>query len=211
MLNVLIVDDHQLFAEGVKSMFVPEDGIQIVEVCLNGNKVPSILEKITVEVILMDMSMPIIDGIETMELIKKSGFDVPVLMLTMHKTIKHIKKALEQGAQGYILKDASKNELMEAIIFTSQRKNYFHSKIHNQVFDYFRGVKQPANGEIKQLSEREREIISLIGKGINSREIGEKLFISEFTVKTHRRNIMHKLNVKNTAELIKLAVENEII
>lgn len=211
MIKVLIVDDHQLFAEGVRSMFNDSDGIKIVAVCANGHTVPSILATVDTDVILMDISMPILDGTETMEVIKKAGFDIPVLMLTMHKTIKHIKKALEQGAQGYILKDASKNELINAITLASKRENYFHPKIHNQIFDYFRGEKKPSPGEIEQLSPREKEIIGYISKGINSREIGKKLFISEFTVKTHRRNIMHKLGVKNTAELIRLVVENDII
>ena len=211
MLNVLIVDDHQLFAEGVKSMFLPEDGIAITAVTTNGHEVPSILEKQPIDVILLDISMPILDGIGTIELLQKGGYDVPILMLTMHRTIKHIKKSLEHGAQGYILKDATKQELTEAITRTSQRENYFHPKIHNEVFDYFRGVKRIDQSVLEQLSDREREIITCISKGINSREIGKQLYISEFTVKTHRRNIMHKLGVKNTAELIRFAIENDVI
>ena len=192
-------------------MFIEEDGIKVVAVCPNGHSVPSILASVEVDVILMDISMPILDGTETMLLIKKAGYDIPILMLTMHKTIKHIKKALELGAQGYILKDATKNELIEAISLASKRENYFHPKIHNEIFDYFRGEKNTSHDEIEQFSDREMEIIGFISKGINSREIGAKLFISEFTVKTHRRNIMHKLGVKNTAELIRLVVENGII
>lgn len=211
MINVLIVDDHQLFAEGVRSMFVQGDGITVKDVCTNGHQVPSILDSQQIDVILLDISMPILDGMGTLELMSKGGYEVPVLMLTMHRTIRHIKKSLELGVQGYILKDATKAELIEAITKTSQRENYFHPKIHNEVFDYFRGVRRVDTGVIDQLSEREREIIAFISKGINSREIGEQLFISEFTVKTHRRNIMHKLGVKNTAELIRFAVENEII
>ena len=211
MINVLIVDDHQLFAEGVRSMFLAEDGITVVSVCTNGHSVPGILDKGGIDVILLDISMPILDGMSTLELLNKGDYNVPVLMLTMHRTIKHIKKSLELGVQGYILKDATKTELIEAITKTYHRENYFHPKIHNEVFDYFRGVRKVDKGVVDQLSEREREIISFISKGINSREIGEALFISEFTVKTHRRNIMHKLGVKNTAELIRFAVENDII
>ena len=210
MIKVLLVDDHRLFAEGVKSMFKPADGIDIVGHTQNGNEVPSILKSSKVDVILMDIDMPVIDGIATLELLKSSGFDTPALMLTMHQSMRQIKGALEKGAQGYILKDASKTELIEAIVNTSQRKNYFHPKINEQVFDYFRGQNK-SNTLTDNLSEREMEVIKCLANGMNSKAIGNELFISEHTVKTHRRNIMHKLRVKTSAELIKLAFERKII
>ena len=210
MIKVLIVDDHYLFAEGVKSMFKPNDDIEVVAHTPNGNQVSSILENTHVDVILMDIDMPIIDGIATMELLKEGRFNKPTLMLTMHQSMKQIKAALEKGAQGYILKDASKAELIEAITKTSQRKNYFYPKINDQVFDYFRGKSQ-ANTEMDELSEREKEVIKCLANGMNSKAISNALFISEHTVKTHRRNIMHKLKVKTSAELIRLAIEKKIL
>ncbi|KLT68011.1 MULTISPECIES: response regulator [Flavobacterium] len=210
MIKVLIVDDHHLFAEGVKSMFKPEDGIEIVEHTKNGNTIPSILDTMTIDTILMDIDMPILDGIASMELLKSKGYDVPILMLTMHQSMKQIKSALEKGAQGYILKDASKAELVQAIIDTSQRKNYFHSKINEQLFNYFRGKNLNKNN-MQELSEREKEIIKCVADGMNTKAISGILFISEHTVKTHRRNIMHKLQVKTSPELIKLAIEKGII
>ncbi|MEP4092861.1 response regulator transcription factor [Reichenbachiella sp.] len=210
MIKILIVDDHHLFAEGVKSMFKYEDNIEVTHYTANGNEVPHLLSEHEIDVILMDMSMPILDGIATMTLIKEKGYDVPVLMLTMHQSIKQVKGALRKGAQGYILKDASKAELKQAIELTSQRKNYFHPKISDQVFDYFRG-KSSSKNEMNELSEREIEIIKYLADGRNSKAIAESLFISEHTVKTHRRNIMHKLHVKTSAELIKLAMDKEII
>lgn len=209
-IRALVVDDHPLFAEGLKSMFKPTDGIEVVASTKNGNELPSILKEIAIDVILMDIDMPILDGIASMELLKKAGFDVPILMLTMHQSMKKIKGALEKGAQGYILKDASKAELVEAITKTSQRQNYFHPKINDQVFDYFRGKKSAQNGP-DDLSEREREIIECLSQGQNTKAIAEALHISEHTVKTHRRNIMYKLHVKTSAELIKLAIEKGII
>jgi DNA-binding NarL/FixJ family response regulator len=128
----------------------------------------------------------------------------------MHQSIRQIRDALEKGAQGYILKDASKAELSEAIHFASERKNYFHPKINDQVFDYFRG-KTAAKNNLQDLSEREKEIIKCLAEGMNTRAIAGFLFISEHTVKTHRRNIMHKLSVKTSAELIMLAIEKGII
>lgn len=193
-------------------MFKPEDGIEISRIVTNGNNAPSVLSESKIDVILMDISMPIIDGVGVMELLKKMEFDVPVLMLTMHQDMKYIRKTLESGAQGYILKDASKSELIEAITRVSRKENYFHPKINNQIFDYLRGSKGGNEGDlVSQLSEREKEIIGCIGRGLNSKAIAEELFISEHTVKTHRRNIMHKLGVKNTAELISFSSEKGII
>ncbi|MCE7994566.1 MAG: response regulator transcription factor [Roseivirga sp.] len=212
MIKVLLVDDHQLFGEGMRSMFTAEDGIAIVKVTTNGHQIPTILKDLEIDVILLDISMPQIDGIGVMELLKNEGFDLPVLMLTMHKEMKYIRRTLEKGAQGYILKDASKPELVEAIQKVSRRENYFHPKINNQIFDYLRGGKgSNAADLINELSEREIEIIGCLAKGMNGRAVAEALFISEHTVKTHRRNIMHKLGTKNTAELITFSIEQGII
>ncbi len=210
MIKVLIVDDHHLFAEGVTSLFKPEDGIKVAAHTENGNLVPTILEETEIDVILMDIDMPIIDGIATINLLKKKGFNKPILMLTMHQSIQKIRDSLKSGAQGYIIKDASKLELVEAIKITSERKNYFHTKINDQVFDFFRG-KGKAKIVVDELSNREKEVVKCLAQGMNSKAIGEALFVSMHTVKTHRRNIMYKLNVKTSAELIRLAIEKKII
>lgn len=210
MIKVLIVDDHHLFAEGLEALFKPEDGIKIIAHAQNGHLVPSILEETAIDVILMDIDMPTIDGIATIQLLNKKGFDLPILMLTMHQSIQKIRDSLKSGALGYIIKDASKLELIEAIKVTSQRKNYFHTKINEQVFDYFRG-KNKAKIMVDELSKREIEVVKCVAQGMNSNAIAEALFLSMHTVKTHRRNIMHKLNVKTSAELIRLAIEKKII
>ncbi len=210
MIRVLVIDDHELFAEGVKSMFKSEDEIEVACSTKNGNEAPSILEKEKIDVILLDLDMPILDGISTMNLLKSKSFDLPILILTMHQSMKQIKTAMEKGAQGYILKDASKPELIQAIKDVSQGKVYFHPKISNQIFDYFRG-KASSKNTVQELSEREIEIIKCLAEGMNTRTISEVLFISEHTVKTHRRNIMHKLHVKTSASLVKLATDRKLI
>lgn len=210
MIKVLIVDDHHLFAEGVMSLFKPEDGIAVVRHTSNGNELPDLLATNDIDVILLDIDMPVLNGIACMDLLKDKGYDKPVVMLTMHQSMRQIKAALEKGAQGYILKDASKAELLQAIHNASQRKNYFHPRINDQVFDYFRGMNTTRSGSM-ELSEREKEIIRCLAEGLNTKAISSCLYISEHTVKTHRRNIMHKLNVKTSAELIKLAVDKGFI
>src|ERR1700750_2205273 len=121
MIKVLIVDDHHLFAEGVTSLFKQEDGIAVVKHTKNGNEIPDILATNEIDVILLDIDMPILNGIACMDLLKSKGFDNPIIMLTMHQSIKQINDALEKGAQGYILKDASKGELVQAINNANER------------------------------------------------------------------------------------------
>lgn len=210
MIKALIVDDHDLFVEGIRSMFTPEDGIVVTCQTRNGHEVPVILESHEVDIILMDIDMPILDGIATLDLLKRKGIDIPILMLTMHQSIKRIRGSLERGAQGYILKDASREDLIEAIRKVSKRQNYFHPKINDEVFDYFRG-KAAAKNTLQELSEREIQIIKCVSEGKNTKEIAETLFLSEHTVKTHRRNIMQKMHVKTSAELVKLAMDRELI
>lgn len=212
MIKVLVVDDHHLFAHGLKSMFQPEDGIDIAASTTNGNEAPHLLEQHDIDVIIMDISMPIIDGIDTIKLIQEAGYNIPTLMLTMHQDIRQIKRALEQNARGYILKDASKPELVEAIQKVSRDEDYFHKKVNDQLFEYLRGNKGNTDTDlVNQLSERETEIIRQLSHGKNGKAVADALFISPHTVKTHRRNIMHKLGVKNTAELVKLCLEKGII
>ena len=210
MINVCIIDDHALFASGIKSLFTPEDGIQVACSTQNGHEATTLLREQSVDVVLLDIDMPILDGLATLDLLKREGIDVPVLMLTMHQSMKRIRGALERGAQGYILKDASKAELVEAIRKVSARENYFHPKITNEVFDYFRG-KTAAKNSLQELSEREIEIIKCLSEGKNTKDIAEELFLSEHTVKTHRRNIMQKLRVKTSAELVKYAADRDLI
>lgn len=179
MIKIFIVDDHYLFAQGLKAMFRPGDGIEVVASTTNGKEAPSILEKEDIDIILMDISMPILDGIETMQLIFESGFHLPVLMLTMHQDIRQIKRALENGAQGYILKDASKEELIEAIETVYRRQNYFHPKVNNQVFDHLRGKRSQNKDDLaSQLSDREKEIIASLAQGMNGNQVAQNLFIS---------------------------------
>ncbi len=210
MVKVLLVDDHPLFAEGMRSMFKPEDGIQVVSHTKNGHEIVSLLETTEIDIILMDIDMPIMDGISTVELLSEKGVTKPILMLTMHESIKYVKNALEKGVQGYILKDASKDELVEAVKKVSKNENYFHPKINNQVFDYLRG-KSTGKTDLNELSEREKEIIKCLADGMNSGDIANALNISWHTVKTHRRNIMHKLNVNTSVALVRLAIEKGII
>ncbi|MEL6535059.1 MAG: response regulator transcription factor [Bacteroidota bacterium] len=206
MIHALLIDDHQLLIQGMKALFTAEDGIEIAEATHNGHEAPELLASGQFDILLLDISMPILEGPGVLRLLKEQEISTPVLMLTMHQDIKHIRRTLELGAMGYILKDAHKEELQEAIEKVAAGKNYFHPKIQDEVFAYFAGRQQNAGTEV-QLSKREIEIIAALAEGTNSEQIAEKLFISKNTVRTHRRNIMQKVGVKTSAELIHIAME----
>ena len=206
MIQVLLVDDHQLFIEGLKAMFTAEDGIAITQSTHNGNEVPELIQNGSFDLVLLDISMPILDGPGVLELLNKRNITLPVLMLTMHSGFKELRRTLSLGAAGYVLKDSSREELVEAVKTVARGENYFHAKVQTQMLEYFRG-KKSAEEERGQLSEREIEIIREIAAGGTSKEIAERLFLSEHTVRTHRRNILHKLGLNNTAELIHQAME----
>ena len=206
MIRALLIDDHQLLIQGMKALFSPADGIQIAEATANGHQAPELLATGEYDIVLLDISMPILEGTGVLRLLKEEGITTPVLMLTMHQDIKHIRRTLELGALGYILKDANKEELQEAIQKVAAGQSYFHPKIQDEVFGYFRGKQQNSHTEV-QLSKRELEIIAALAEGTNSEQIAEKLFISKNTVRTHRRNIMQKVGVKTSAELIHIAMD----
>ena len=212
MIKVLVVDDHHLFAHGLKTMFQPEDGIDIVASTTNGNEAVPLLREHEVDVVIMDISMPVIDGIDSMKLIQEAGYTTPILMLTMHQDIRQIKRALEQKAKGYILKDASKPELIEAVQKVARGEDYFHKKVNEQLFEYLRGNKGSTDTDlVNQLSEREIEIIKQLAEGKNGNEVAEALFISPHTVKTHIKNIYQKLHVNSRAEAIRKAIEDKLL
>lgn len=206
MIKALIVDDHQLFAEGLRSLFSSEEDISITHYTDNGHEVPTLLHEHPVDIVLLDMSMPKLDGPGVLQLLQEQGIKVPVLILTMHSGFKSLRKALSYGIGGYILKDASKAQLLEAIQQVSSGQNYFDAQVQQQMLDYFRG-KKPEHDGLTELSEREMEIVRELATGGSSKAISERLFLSEHTVRTHRRNILQKLGLHNTAELIHMAME----
>ncbi|HAA11454.1 MAG TPA: hypothetical protein DCE41_07030 [Cytophagales bacterium] len=206
MINVLIVDDHELFRQGISALFSGEEGIQVVDTTHNGFVVPELVRRHKIDVILLDMSMPILDGPGVLELLQQEGEEVPVLMLTVHAGLNEIKKALTLGAAGYVLKDANKATLKQAIEALAGGGNYFHQKIQQQMIDFFRGQSKQTKAE-ESLSERELEIVRELAKGDSGPVIADRLHLSEYTVRSHRRNILHKLGAKNTAELIHMAME----
>ena len=222
MIKILLVDDHKIIRDGIKALIQSEPNIQIIGECGDGKEVVPFLENNEVDVILMDVNMPIMNGIETTIVVSEKFPDVAVLALTMHDEEVYISKVLKAGALGYVLKHLGKAELMKAIEKVANKENYFSDDVAAIMMSKYMKSGSTSNNpplkkvstsliSIDELTKREVEILSLISEEMTNNEIGEKLFISPRTVDTHRRNLLQKLGVKNTAGLVKFAVQNNLV
>ncbi len=213
MIKILLADDHTLITEGISNLLEDQLDIIISGICSNGKEVIRSLEKSTdVDLILLDIDMPIMNGLECAEELKSRFPSISVAMLTMHQEKAMIKRFIELGAKGYFLKTISKEELILAIHQIAKGGEYFTSEVTKSLISDDAPTPTLAlNPLLKELSEREKEIIIQIASGLSNKEIGEKLFISPRTVDTHRTNLMKKLGVNNVAGVVRFAFQNGLI
>jgi DNA-binding NarL/FixJ family response regulator len=210
-LKILLADDHVMFRQGVKRIIEGIDGVNVVGEASDGLELLRLLREINPDLVVMDISMPNLRGLEATREIKAIDSEVKVLILTMHKDREYLYHALTAGAEGYLLKEDADEELISAIETLRQGGTFISPLLSGQMADIFVDKFRPG-GELRTAPEepltvREREIIKLIAEGKSSKEIGELLFISSRTVQHHRANIMRKLNVKKTADLVKYAIQ----
>ena len=205
-INVLLTDDHQLIIDGLKSLLKDQEDINVSAEANNGREALRILSFLPVNVVLMDIDMPVMNGIETLKEVKKQYPDVKVIILSMHSEAGMIKSLIDLGANGYLLKSCTQDEVVSAIRKVAASQSYFSTVVTMALL-------KPANQEQKTeiLTERETEILKMIAAGFSNKEIGDKLFISHRTVDTHRTNLMKKLSVNNIAGLISYAIKNGIV
>ncbi len=209
--SVLIVDDHSIIRDGIKAMLSDCDEIAEIDEVESAEKCIKKLESRNYNVILLDISMNGINGLDATAVITKQHRAANILILTMHQEEEYFKKAVESGAKGYILKNSNRDELIEAIRHVANQKNFFSNEVYSSLIKMRNSVEpSPPNDESK-LTKRERVILRLIAEEMTNHEIAEELFISPRTVDTHRRNLLQKLKVKNTAGLVKYAVLNGIL
>ncbi len=214
-IKLMLVDDHQLVREGIKELLEEEEDIEIISEASNGSQALVQLNIMLPDIILTDISMPEIDGFEFVAALQGSYSNIKVVYLSMHVNEVYIKKAFASGATGYLPKDISKTELINALRTVSEGKKYFNKDVSiilmDAMVEKLKTEKKVSHKTSPELSEREIEIVRLLAEGLNSQEIGDTLFISKKTVDNHRLNILQKLNVKNVAGLIKYAIVNKII
>ncbi|WP_310554954.1 response regulator transcription factor [Flavobacterium sp.] len=205
-IKVFIVDDHQMVIEGIKSLLFGENHIELVGCANTAQNCLQFFKIKTADVILMDINLPDTSGIELCDSITKKYQNVKVIALSTHNQGTYVRKMIESGAKGYLLKNADKHEILKAIETVSKGSNYL-------TFEADRALRyeNELQNKIPKLTKREKEILILIAEGLTNIQISEKLFISTDTVDSHRKNLHTKLNVKNTAMLIRFATENDLL
>ena len=205
MIKILIADDHQMFREGMVSLVNNIDGFQIVGEASCGQEALDLVTKTEVDIILMDYNMPNLTGLEALMQLRKQDNPVKVIMLTMHNKREIIQEVLKAGADGYLLKDSSREQLIDAITDVNNGDPYFVEDVKNSIIDSYR---TPFENKVIRLTPREKDILKLIVEELTTLEIAEKLFISTNTVETHRKNLMSKTGAKNGVGLVKFALNN---
>jgi DNA-binding NarL/FixJ family response regulator len=205
-IKVIVVDDHPLVIEGLRSSLGADSTIDVMNCFENASDLFAFLKRSTVNVVILDVNLPDMNGVEICERITKKYPHVKIVGLSTYNDPSIIKQMVKNGAKGYLLKNVTSKELATAIHQIHKGQSYFSGEIQkilaDSIFD---------NNEIPKLTRREKEVLSLVAEGITTPKIAEKLIISPLTVETHRRNLIQKMGVSNAAQLVKMAIEQRLI
>ncbi|MCV9387621.1 response regulator transcription factor [Reichenbachiella ulvae] len=201
-IRILIVDDHKMFLQGLHSILKDQEEIEVVDTVSSGEEAIQLLEGQPIDVVLTDVSMPGVDGIQLSQYIKKELPNTKVLVLSTHSDPATIHQLISAQVEGYVLKNAEKEELVHGIKKVFQGEKYFSEEVQEKYTRSLFAVVPDEKPKV-ELSKREREILALIVEEYTAQQIAEELFISQHTVNTHRKNLLSKLRVKNTAGLVK--------
>lgn len=206
MIRILVVDDHAILRDGIRSLLESQDDIVVVGEASDGEEAFNLARNLLPDIVLMDITMPKTNGLEATRLIKESFPQVNVLILTQHDSREYIAPALEAGASGYVLKRSGRREMLNAIRQVYKQGAFLTSNITQEVIQEYSQAGNREDGQ--QLTDRERQVLHLISDGRSNKEVALELGISPKTVSVHRTNIMSKLNVQNTVELIRFTTNN---
>ncbi|MFZ1259604.1 MAG: response regulator transcription factor [Chitinophagaceae bacterium] len=210
MITILIIDDHPLVGDGIAMMLREVETLTITEVCKTGKDAMESLSKSTPDIILLDISLPDIDGLELCSLIRKKNKHSKIIGLTSTNEAGIITQLLAKGANGYLLKNMERSELLMAIDEVLNGKIFLSKAANQKILEQFNSV----NDAVKNtplLTRREKEVLKLLYEGLTGPQIAEKLFLSHYTIESHRKNLMQKLNVNSVQQLLKVAGENKLI
>jgi len=208
--RIVLVDDHQMLIDGLSAILSHYPEIEIIKSYTNGNLLVEEINTVQPDIVLTDISMPMIDGYEMTKQIKKLRPATQVIAVSMSGNIADINKMLDVGISGYVLKNAGNQELIEAIRKVAQGKMYFSDDVTEEMVKN-KHAKPEKKEDQPTLTDRELEILQLIVQELSNAEIADKLYISERTVETHRKNMIRKFNTKTIVGLIKYALDNKLI
>ncbi|WP_333693901.1 response regulator transcription factor [Flavobacterium sp.] len=214
-IKIHLADDHKVLIDGMLAVLNMHSKFEVIGFSLDGSTLVETVKKNGADILIMDINMPHKDGIEVLKQFSQEGYTCKVIVLSSYDDLKLIKEVLKLGASGYLSKQCAGESIIEAIEEVAQGKEYFSKNIQEKIFGSFSGhtIENQNNEAVinSMLTDREIEILKLISLEYSGKEIGEELFISSNTVETHRKNLIRKLNVKNTIGLVKYAIKNNII
>lgn len=212
MKKIIIADDHKIILDGLITLLENEKDIEVIATALTGEEALALIDKHDeIDILVLDINMPEMDGIEVTEQVKSRYPEIKILILSMYKRSEFIKNLIKAGADGYILKNAGKNAFLEAIntLFIGER--YFGKDVLDAMLDSYQNNKEEEKLEIIELSKREKDVVQLITQEMSTTEIADKLNLSIHTINSHRKRILDKLDVKNTAGIFRYAIRTGII
>lgn len=205
-IRIAICDDHRIIVEGLQRLLADAPQTECVGTAANGKELLFLLEHVQADLVLLDLDMPVMSGIQAMARLQERHPGLKVIILTMHDEPAVVKDLLAKGADGYLLKTCGREEMLRAIHAVHEGNKHFSAQITEGLLKQ-RAGDYAGDERIKALSGREREILAALAEGLSNKEIGNRLFISARTVDTHRSNIMRKLEIHNLASLVRLAME----
>jgi DNA-binding NarL/FixJ family response regulator len=208
--KVIIADDHKMIREGIKQLLELNDEISVIDMASDGEECISLVKKRNADILLLDINMPVKNGLETLEEIKKLKINIKVIILTVHNEVDYLLRAIEIGANGYVLKDAGATELINAIKIVMNDGSYIQPDMI-PLLNSRMVVRNTDKEKIKSLTKRELEVLLLVSDGMFNKEIADKLDISERTVKNHISSIFRKIDVVDRTQAAVFAIRNSLI
>ncbi|QFT87257.1 Response regulator protein VraR [Bacillus sp. THAF10] len=207
MIKLLLVDDHAVLRDGLKTIIESEEDILIVGEAVSGKEALKKVAELQPDIILMDINMPDMNGVEVTRILKQEYPHIKVLMLTMHSHEEYFMAAIKEGADGYLLKDAPSNQVVDAVRTVYHGEAVIHPSLTRKLLTFHQQQEKDENS----LTEREKEVLSCLVEGLTNKEIGERLFVSDKTVKIHVSKIFKKLNVKSRSQVVIYAVQHKLV
>lgn len=204
-IKVALCDDHRIITEGIQRLLADAPGVECVGTAESGKDLFFLMGHVAVDLVLLDLDMPVMGGVEVLRRIREKRLPVKVIVLTMHDEAAVVRDLMDKGADGYLLKTCGRDELLRAVHAAHQGLKHFSAAITESLLKQ-RTEKAGEDERLKGLTPREREILGALAEGLSNKEIGDRLFISARTVDTHRGNLMKKLDVHNVAGLVRIAM-----
>ena len=212
-IRILVADDHGIVRKGLRFLLERQSGMEVVGEASEGREAVRLCEALAPNVVIMDVAMPQLNGIDATAQIIKNNPSIGIVILSMHADESYLVRALGAGAKGYLLKDSAEVDLVRAVQVVAQGRPFFSPQIAQSLLeDYVKTLQQRGlQDSYDLLTDREREVLQLLAEGKSNKEVATILDLSTYTVETHRTNLMHKLNLHNTAEIVLYAVRKKII